>query len=459
MQSRWTARTRLRRLSHLLGAAASTVLFTGLAACTSTAPPPTPTYQVPERHAAFLVAPLDGYPMAVDSERAAALNAAWRELRSGAASIDATEAAALGMLETDPGLHPAIVLAAQARMLRDEASAVVEMLRPVLEEVPGYTAAALLFGHAAEEIDAPELAFLAYREAAEQSALAAELAETLRLRVVDDLYQRLDDALDRRRPRDAAESLAQIRELEDGESRRTLDAERRIAFARGDRQAELTILRRLAEDAPRDEELARLGELELEGGEVRRGLEVFEDLAARRPDEALYAEQLDRAKLLWRLQSLPSQIQSLAEKARLDRSELAALLYWLVPEVRYAQVSNPPIATDILDHPFREEMLRVMNLGLMRVNETLHTFSPEAPVTRSQALDALLHLLRMGPVEPSCLSSADLSGLGRGSGQICRKAAQCRLIPEVADCLPDATLSGTESIELFRRSLDLSAPR
>jgi len=208
-----------------------------------------------------------------------------------------------------------------------------------------------------------------------------------------------------------------------------------------------------------DEILERLGDLELEIGDVRAGLEQFEMLAERYPDAPELAEKVARAKFLWRLELLPPYVQELAKKARLNRAEFATLLYWLVPEVRYAQVSNPPIATDILDHPRREEILRVMNLGLMSIDQTLHRFAPAAPMTRVLALMALIRLLKLSDLEFSCLAEVEATALAGSWTLTCRKAAQCRMIPEEADCLPAAEISGPEALDLFRRCLDLLGSR
>ena len=158
-----------------------------------------------------------------------------------------------------------------------------------------------------------------------------------------------------------------------------------------------------------------------------------------------------------RLELLPPFVRQLANAGELDRADFATLLYWLVPGVRYAEVSDPPIATDILDHPRREEIVRVMNLGLVRVDETLHRFSPGDRMTRQGALGALLGLLSLSDREFSCLKPAEAAAIAESGSRelICGKAAQCRLIPETGDCLPRAAISGPEALDLFRRALDL----
>jgi hypothetical protein len=49
-----------------------------------------------------------------------------------------------------------------------------------------------------------------------------------------------------------------------------------------------------------------------------------------------------------------------------------------VPQIRTARPGAAQIASDIVDHPSRDEIARVANLGLMSIDETLHRFSPNA---------------------------------------------------------------------------------
>ena len=80
--------------------------------------------------------------------------------------------------------------------------------------------------------------------------------------------------------------------------------------------------------------------------------------------------------------------------------------------------------------------------------------SPDATATRQMALAALLGLLIRSERGFACLETAEVR-LTASTDWVCEKAARCRLIPEAADCLPWAPVSGGEALELFRRSLDL----
>jgi hypothetical protein len=177
----------------------------------------------------------------------------------------------------------------------------------------------------------------------------------------------------------------------------------------------------------------------------------------RRPGDPDLQEKLRVAKFRWRLSLLPADVRALAEKPELNRADLTVLLYWLVPEVRYAKAAAGRIATDILEHAHREEIAHVVNLGLMDVDTNLHRFSPEAPVRRGVALRSLGRLLTGFGKPVGCAEAA-----GGAAAPPCELAAQCGLLlGNEGDegggdaCRAGETLSGPEAVEWIRRSLVL----
>jgi hypothetical protein len=140
---------------------------------------------------------------------------------------------------------------------------------------------------------------------------------------------------------------------------------------------------------------------------------------------------------------LPKDVQDVASKPELTKADLAVLLYWLIPNVRYGRPTAGRIATDVLEHRHQEEIVRVVNLGLMDVDQTLHRFSPGAPARRSTALRSLgLVLSRFGQ-KLTCLSAKG----------VCETAESCGLVPPEEECRATAALTGGEAVELIRRTL------
>lgn len=431
-----------------------------LAACTTAAPPPPraperprpATLDVVTEEEPYLLDPLAGYGAAGDAGRRQAVTAAHAALlRDG--DVAAARRAAAELLAAEPGFAPAAVLMAQADHLENRWPAVVERLLPLGDAQPTYTASQLLLGRAAERAEDPALAYAAYRAVASRNPLAFERTGVLHPGAVGVVSERLRNALRSGDLETARGQLALLREWAPAEAA-TLEATRDLAVAAGDRQAELAALRDLGRRARTRELLERQADLEFEVGDPGAGLAIAQEIAAEDPADAAAADRLAAAKFRWRVTLLPPGVRAVAAKPDLDRAELAVLLYWLVPDIRYGRPSSGRIATDVLDHPQREEIVRVVNLGLLDVDSTLHRFSPRASARRSTALRSLTRLLaRSGNAgDIPCLKEA---GGGTSQGGLCAQAARCGLVPAEEECLPGEGISGTAMVEMIRRTLAL----
>jgi Tfp pilus assembly protein PilF len=424
--------------------------------CAGSRPAPAPTVApgepLPRRERAFLLDPAANYPMLIDPGRQTEVSAAYLGLVEQGRR-DETLSRARELLAVDPGFHPALVLAAQVDYLEGRLSEARDGLLAVVGELPGYAAAQLLLGRVHEALGDVVEAYRAYREVSRQSEAALHRGEELLPRTLEITANRVSESLSRGHLEAAEAELSRLTGW-GPESTLTLEAAREVAAARGDASRELAALARLTERFPDRRDLAeRRGELELAVGDPGAGVEIYQGLVARYPQDRALGEKLEVAKFRWRLALLPDRVKGLVERPELSRGGFAVLLYWLVPEVRYGKPAMARIASDILDHPQREEIARVINLGLMGVDSTLHRFAPETPVSRQQALEALLTLLRGSQEEgAACL---DPGGLEPSAAAACAMAVRCALIADPADCLPGARLAGREAVELIRRALEV----
>ncbi len=405
----------------------------------------------PQPEAAFMVDPLLGYPLGVSVDERLRLAEA-HEALVGRRQAAAARAEAAALLERNPDLHPARLLLAQADLAAGDFGTALDEGRRLIGEVESYFGARLLVARAAERVGDLALAYDGYFELAERSAAARERATEIRARALEIVANRAADALRRNRVDEAGAAVRQLAEWAPGEPV-TLFAARDLAAAVGDRDAELAALRRLEPQFPEDRWLrAARADLELEVGDPSAGLRIYQDLAAGEPQDPALAGRLARAKFLWRLTLLPAEVQTLVRQPQLSRGEFAAVLYWLFPQVRYGRSESGTIATDVLDHEHRTEIVRIVNLGLQTVDPTLHTYRPDDPQTRAAALVGLLKLLErqqprlacLGP--PSPFSDLDVA-------RTCRIASRCGLVPEEGECLPLAVLSGPDAFEMSRGAL------
>lgn len=395
----------------------------------------------------YLIDPLDGYPRAVAPELRERLHDAWRDLMQEG-DVEGAVRTAADLAEADPELLPAQVLTAQVDFAASHDRLVIERLLPVGDSLPTYTASQLLLARAAERLGDVPLGYAAFRAIAARSPLALRRAGELHTRALEIVAARVEEALRNRRIEVAEEQVGLLRSWAPAESL-TLESARKVAQARGDRRAELAAVTELSARGPEDRALLeRRVELELEVGDPSAGLKIVQDLAARHPEDPALAEKLASVKFRWRLSQLPQNVQEVAAKPELNKGDLAVLLYWLVPEVRASRATAGRIATDVLDNPNQEEIVRVVNLGLMDVDPTLHRFSPAAPVRRRHALRAVLRALgRFG--------KADCAGGSADPEPLCEAALACGLLASDEDCQATAALSGAEGVEIIRRGLKL----
>ncbi len=457
----------MRRYAVLFALVASVLWLVG---CASSAPERVVS-RIPVSEQSYVLDPLTGYPLTVEIEAKQRLRDAFGGFAAGESlTVIAAEAEALAA--ADPSFLPAVVLRAQVDFVNRIDRGAVDRLQPILDELPDYLAASLLAARAHERLGATIQAYEIFNSLAPINRKAYERAAELRPKALEIVERRFEDALARGRAEEAAAHLEQL-EAWQVEERSLLALRRSLHFQTGDLEAELETLRRSVEvglDSDRFEDaeaaaesrvglLKRLGELELEVGDVRAGMDIFEALAAEFEEDPVLADQVERARFLWRLELLPPKIKAIARLPELDRADLASLLYWLFPNVRFSRVDDPPIAADILDHPNREEVLRVLDLELMDVDETLHRFDPNKGATRQVALAALLSLLQAADPPASCMrGELNASATDRDRRWVCQRAVDCSLIVEVTECLPAATLSGGEAVDLVRRCLDRMGP-
>jgi hypothetical protein len=438
-------------------AAVSGVLLAAVLACTSAPPPPQPVREPVQRapeplalepaDRPYVIDPLEGYAREADPQLVKRLRNAWRDLVEAGDTEGAARAAA-EMLEQSPDFLSAQVLAAQVDFAARENTRVVARLLPVGDALPTYTASQLLTGRAAERLGDVALAYAAYRAVAARSPLALKRTGELHPRAMEIVSHRLDEALRAEKIEEAQKQLSLLVSWGASETI-ALEAARKVALARGDRAAELAAVKEIAARSPGDRPLLeRRAELELEVGDPSAGLKIVQDLAARNPKDPDLAQRLEAAKFRWRLSQLPKDVQEVAAKPELNKGDLSVLLYWLVSQVRNSRPTAGRIATDVLDNPHREEIVRVVNLGLMEVDPTQHRFYPGSPVRRGQALRIVLRTL-------SRFGAASCANGGADGGDVCSLAQGCGLLAAGDDCEASAPLSGTGGVEILRRSLKL----
>ncbi|MEL7061907.1 MAG: hypothetical protein AAGN46_17910, partial [Acidobacteriota bacterium] len=410
-----------------------------MGACTSSQPT-VRERTIPAEERGFLVYPLSGYPLETDAAENERTRALFAQLEGGRPLADLQNDVQRFVAER-ADFAPAHVLRAQIDLLQDADSAAVDRLRPIVDEMPDYVAAALLLARAHDRRGDVVEAYELYQRLSEVDRLAASRATALADLAEVALTERVIEASEDGLFDVARLELERLERLSPG-ALSTLEARLRLNEMEGDAAGELFTLRRLVSIEPDFDRRLRLGELELEAGDLRAGLDIFQALAREAPDDLNVADQLARAKFLWRIELVPERVRSLARAPELSRGDLAVMLHWLVPPVRTRPIVDPPIAGDLLDHPDRAEILKVADQRLLSTDERVHRFFPDMRATRRATLGAVLGFLHAdGETPPAC------AGLERPpASRICPVAASCGLIEETADCLHEATVSGPDAL-------------
>lgn len=396
----------------------------------------------------LLLDPTQDCRLPAASEQVEALAAAHRALLAGgdpAASL----AAADGVLGAEPEATAAAILRAQALLVGGRGATAAQELGARRGREPGCLALDSTLARALEAAGDLPAAYASYRDAATRLPAAATRAAELSGRAQEVARSRFDEAMRQRRLEAADAALSELERWWPRTSS-TLEARRALAAAQGDAEGELEAVRGLLGFAPGDRGLTlRRGQLELAVGDAREGLELIEGLAAAAPGDPELAEELERAKFRWRLVNAPETVRRIAAKPALNRADLAVLLYWMVPRIRSAKPGTVRIASDILEHPAQSEIARVVNLGLMTIDETLHHFAPDAPLRSSEAVAALLRLMdESGQSSASCWG-----GTMRGREALCQAGVDCGILTSGDSCRAALTPSGDETVEMLRRAL------
>ncbi len=429
----------------------------GVGACATSstleAPPPPSAAEVHADVRAFLRDPLLGHRGNIPEQSRYELDSAAKALGRGGTQV--ARAGAETLLAVDPTLLPATVLLAQTALAEGKPARVVDLLKEPLAGRPDYIAGQLVYARAAELLGDVITAFDGYLGIADLDQAAAARASALRAGALAKLGERTRAAVGEGRLAEAGAALATLRAWAPDDAA-TVDLRRRLAHARGNAAEELEATRALiALGGTSPELLQRQAALEVESGDARVGLELYEQLAERDPGNVEIAAALNAARFAWRTRLLPDRVARLLDASSLLRGDFAALTYWLVAGVRSGSGGATVIASDIVEHPQRREIARVLNLGLMApVDPAVRRFAPNDYMRRGAALAALLRM-------PDRLGRG-AACVGDGGGPavddedaVCEAALRCRLISRLSECRTGAAISGSEAAEALRRTLHL----
>ena len=332
------------------------VLAAIVAAC-ATAPAPPPLVE-PQGDARFLIDPRTGFDGPVHPN----FDLAWRHYLSG------NDAEARARIATMPGYAPASLLEAAIDLRAgrvDEAYAIVSHL-------PSWTASNVYAAEIALARNDLRSAYQLYQQVANPPEIIATRMADVRKRLFDQLV--------------ATDSVASLREalqLEPTASTARMVLVQKLLATKNYDEArrELDPILNTA-DVDRPDVQESLAEIDVGRGRYQEAI-VRYDRLARRTNDPRYTQRVNVIKDQFAAANMPTQFQRALESDAITRADLAVLLYWKVPSIRFAQnVGAPPIAVDLdSDVVGREEMIRAIALGIFPVDPVMRRASPNLMLT------------------------------------------------------------------------------
>jgi tetratricopeptide (TPR) repeat protein len=189
---------------------------------------------------------------------------------------------------------------------------------------------------------------------------------------------------------------------------------------------------------------AALAEIDFGKGRYQEAIARLESLA--RNDPATYAARLETVKRRWSESNMPPRYHNAIASPSITRAELAVLMYWKVPFVRFAQnLTQPPIAIDIAEVEGREEFVRALALRLFQVDPVTRAAVPYRTVGSAGFLRLAGRLLTLRGT-PSCAEGIrddnDLT-------QAVRTLRACGVPLGTLNDASDVTISGKRAGEIL----------
>jgi len=399
------------------------------ASCTPAAvPPPQVTPEATDR---YLIDPRTGYAETIPPPLAQRFESAWRYALAG---NEAEAERRLGeILATNPGFVPAR-LAQAAMAIR---ASRFSDARTALSGIDTLAARVYTAEIAYREGDTRQ-AFDLYRAiAADPNApeSAAERVSELQGRLFNEVFAAAQTATD-------AEAVRLLREaltLNAGATEpRVLLAQKLVAQKQYDEaRRELDPLLNTIPDRAEVQEV--LAEVDAGRGRYQEAIVRYERLA-RRSSDPRHTRRLEEIKQEWSAANMPSHFRTALDSTSLTRADLATLLYWTVPSIRFAQnLGTPPIAIDVEGVAGREEVIRAMAIGLFEVDPVTRRVSPSRQVTAARLSTHLARVLTLR-------GAACARGLAAD-----RVLAACGVTDPLAGHVPEDPVTGREAMTAIQQ--------
>lgn len=361
------------------------------AACGSTTPPP-PASAPPAHEDRFLINPRIGYTQTSPPSVEKRFESAWRVFLAG--NLVSARQRMTDLRTRNPQYLPAALGEAAIDLKQGNLDAARAIVQSVESQAPDYLAAQVYDAEIAIAEHRTRAAYDLYRALAQRPGAppsAAERVTMLQNRLFAELYSSAQTA-----PDDVSIALLQDAvTINPGSlSARVMLANKFIARRSFEEARKILEPVVHSADAGKEEVQQALAEIEVGRGQYQQAIARYDRLSHLDPR---YLPRLDQIKQEWNAANMPPQYQNAFESDAIDRSDFAVLAYWKLPSIRFAQnLSSPPIAIDIEGIPGREEIIRMIAVGVYDVDPVTRRVSPLRPVNAAVLERLGARLLSLG---------------------------------------------------------------
>ncbi len=138
--------------------------------------------------------------------------------------------------------------------------------------------------------------------------------------------------------------------------------------------------------------LKKYGEALFLANENKKGLDVYENLVEKEPENQDYRQRLEILKNRLGIFELPSQYNAIIASEAVSKEEMAALLAVTFKDILDESSKKPDIIIDIATSWALDYILKTTSLGLLDIYPN-HTFRPKKIITRAEMAEILLRLI------------------------------------------------------------------
>lgn len=370
------------------------------AGCATTPTPATPPVPVTRS----LIDPRTVDPTEPSRSIQKRFDAAWSAFQGG--QLQQADRQFTDLLNRDPDYLPAQLAQAAIAIAGKDFDRAGNLIEKVSEKAPGAPVVDIYRAELAAAQGDLATAHTIYKQLIErgnQQLAASDRYQELRNELFSQLYSQATSEPD------AHTSIRLLREALEVNSDST--AARRLLSRRLVENRQFDEARReldtllIGPESENDEVQQLLAEVDAGQGRFQEAIVRYERLVRRSPNAA-YRSRLEQIKQGWREANMPAHQRNAVESFAVTREDLAVLIYWNVPPVRFARnLSEPPIAVDIHDVVGREELIRAMSFRFFSVDPVTRRVEPYRVVSAATVLRILARLLALRGT-PSCASEA-----------------------------------------------------